>query len=151
MEKCPYCARKSKPPRISPRIKAGVPWGYLTIPTAVSSLAFSKLPADAIVCRRLIYPESQLLSSVIVSQNYHLLEYLNIQLGQVTYRGFETDLTSGGAEKLGTSQRHIHDRRERLGRRLGWSPEGGKCFNAAERQARSTVPFEDECQGHRWC
>jgi MoCo/4Fe-4S cofactor protein with predicted Tat translocation signal len=79
MEKCTYCVQRIETARISQRIKAGV-HGDLTLPTdSVRSACQQVCPAEAIVFGDIKDPQSRVAQLQKLPQNYHLLEYLNIQ------------------------------------------------------------------------
>ncbi|HTD17771.1 MAG TPA: 4Fe-4S dicluster domain-containing protein, partial [Chthoniobacterales bacterium] len=79
MEKCTYCVQRVETARISQRIKAGV-HGNLTLPTdSVRSACQQVCPAEAIVFGDIKDPQSRVAQLQKLPQNYHLLEYLNIQ------------------------------------------------------------------------
>jgi MoCo/4Fe-4S cofactor protein with predicted Tat translocation signal len=79
MEKCTYCVQRIETARISQRIKAGVT-GDLTFPTdSVKSACQQVCPAEAIVFGDIKDPQSRIAQLQKLPQNYHLLEYLNIQ------------------------------------------------------------------------
>jgi Fe-S-cluster-containing dehydrogenase component len=79
MEKCTYCIQRIETAKISQRVKAGVK-GSLTLPTdSVQSACQQACPAEAIVFGDLKDPQSRVTQLRKLPQNYHLLEYLNLQ------------------------------------------------------------------------
>jgi molybdopterin-containing oxidoreductase family iron-sulfur binding subunit len=79
MEKCTYCVQRIETAKISQRIKAGVR-GDLTLPTdSVKSACQQVCPTEAIVFGDMKDPQSRVVQLQRLPQNYHLLEYLNIQ------------------------------------------------------------------------
>jgi MoCo/4Fe-4S cofactor protein with predicted Tat translocation signal len=79
MEKCTYCVQRIETAKISQKIKAGVT-GDLSLPTdSVRTACQEACPAEAIVFGDIKDPESQIAKQWQLPQNYHLLEYLNIQ------------------------------------------------------------------------
>jgi molybdopterin-containing oxidoreductase family iron-sulfur binding subunit len=79
MEKCTYCVQRIETAKIAQRVKAGVK-GDLTLPTdSVQSACQQACPAEAIVFGDLKDPKSRVSQLQALPQNYHLLEYLNLQ------------------------------------------------------------------------
>jgi MoCo/4Fe-4S cofactor protein with predicted Tat translocation signal len=79
MEKCTYCVQRIETAKISQRVKAGVE-GDLALPTdSVQSACQQACPAEAIVFGDLKDPQSRIAQLRALPQNYHLLEYLNLQ------------------------------------------------------------------------
>jgi MoCo/4Fe-4S cofactor protein with predicted Tat translocation signal len=79
MEKCTYCIQRIETAKISQRVKVGVK-GDLTLPTdSVQTACQQACPAEAIVFGDLKDPQSRVAQLRALPQNYHLLEYLNIQ------------------------------------------------------------------------
>jgi molybdopterin-containing oxidoreductase family iron-sulfur binding subunit len=79
MEKCTYCVQRIETAKISQRVKAGVK-GDLTLPTdSVQSACQQACPAEAIVFGDLKDPQSRITKLRELPQNYHLLDYLNLQ------------------------------------------------------------------------
>jgi Fe-S-cluster-containing dehydrogenase component len=79
MEKCTYCVQRIETAKISQRVKAGVK-GDLTLPTdSVQSACQQACPAEAIVFGDLKDPKSRIAKLRELPQNYHLLDYLNLQ------------------------------------------------------------------------
>jgi molybdopterin-containing oxidoreductase family iron-sulfur binding subunit len=79
MEKCTYCVQRIETARISQRIKVGVR-GDLALPTdSVKSACQQVCPAEAIVFGDMKDPKSGVAQLQKLPQNYHLLEYLNLQ------------------------------------------------------------------------
>jgi molybdopterin-containing oxidoreductase family iron-sulfur binding subunit len=79
MEKCTYCIQRIETAKIAQRVKAGVK-GDLTLPTdSVQSACQQACPAEAIVFGDLKDPKSRVAQLRKLPQNYHLLEYLNLQ------------------------------------------------------------------------
>ena len=79
MEKCTYCLQRIETAKISQRVKAGVK-GDLSLPTdSVKSACQQACPAEAIVFGDIKDPKSRVSQLRTLPQNYHLLEYLNIQ------------------------------------------------------------------------
>jgi MoCo/4Fe-4S cofactor protein with predicted Tat translocation signal len=79
MEKCTYCIQRIETAKISQRVKAGVN-GDLTLPTdSVQTACQQACPTEAIVFGDLKDPKSRVVQLRQLQQNYHLLEYLNIQ------------------------------------------------------------------------
>jgi Fe-S-cluster-containing dehydrogenase component len=79
MEKCTFCIQRIETAKISQRVKAGVK-GDLTLPTdSVQSACQQACPAEAIVFGDLKDPKSRVAQLRTLPQNYHLLEYLNLQ------------------------------------------------------------------------
>jgi MoCo/4Fe-4S cofactor protein with predicted Tat translocation signal len=79
MEKCTYCVQRIETAKISQRVKAGVK-GDLTLPTdSVQSACQQACPAEAIVFGDLKDPQSRITKLRQLPQNYHLLDYLNLQ------------------------------------------------------------------------
>src|SRR3984893_1733198 len=79
MEKCTYCVQRIETAKIVQRVKAGVT-GDLTLPTdSVQSACQQACPAEAIVFGDLKDPQSRVAKLRKLPQNYHLLEYLNLQ------------------------------------------------------------------------
>jgi MoCo/4Fe-4S cofactor protein with predicted Tat translocation signal len=125
MEKCTYCVQRIETAKISQRIKAGVKEG-LTIPTdSIKSACQQACPAEAIVFGDLKDPESQVARLRGLPQNYHLLEYLNIQT-RTSYlaRLRNPNPKMPGAGRIG----HIntnHDEPEEHKPAAAVAPEGG--------------------------
>jgi MoCo/4Fe-4S cofactor protein with predicted Tat translocation signal len=79
MEKCTFCIQRIETAKIAQRVKAGVQ-GDLTLPTdSVQSACQQACPAEAIVFGDLKDPNSRVAQLRKLPQNYHLLEYLNLQ------------------------------------------------------------------------
>jgi molybdopterin-containing oxidoreductase family iron-sulfur binding subunit len=79
MEKCTYCVQRIETAKISQRVKAGVK-GDLSLPTdSVKTACQQACPAEAIVFGDVKDPKSKVSQLSKLPQNYHLLEYLNIQ------------------------------------------------------------------------
>ncbi|HEV3209545.1 MAG TPA: TAT-variant-translocated molybdopterin oxidoreductase [Chthoniobacterales bacterium] len=79
MEKCTYCLQRIETAKISQRVKAGVK-GDLSLPTdSVKTACQQACPAEAIVFGDIKDPKSKVSQLRTLPQNYHLLEYLNIQ------------------------------------------------------------------------
>jgi MoCo/4Fe-4S cofactor protein with predicted Tat translocation signal len=79
MEKCTYCIQRIETAKIAQRVKAGVQ-GNLTLPTdSVQAACQQACPAEAIVFGDLKDPKSHVAQLRTLPQNYHLLEYLNLQ------------------------------------------------------------------------
>jgi len=79
MEKCTYCVQRIETAKIAQRVKAGVT-GDLTLPTdSVQSACQQACPAEAIVFGDIKDPQSRVSRLNQLPQNYHLLEYLNLQ------------------------------------------------------------------------
>jgi molybdopterin-containing oxidoreductase family iron-sulfur binding subunit len=79
MEKCTFCIQRIETAKIAQRVKAGVQ-GNLTLPTdSVQSACQQACPAEAIVFGDLKDPNSRVAHLRALPQNYHLLEYLNLQ------------------------------------------------------------------------
>jgi MoCo/4Fe-4S cofactor protein with predicted Tat translocation signal len=79
MEKCTYCIQRIETAKISQRVKVGVK-GDLTLPTdSVQTACQQACPTEAIVFGDLKDPHSRVVQLRALPQNYHLLEYLNIQ------------------------------------------------------------------------
>jgi Fe-S-cluster-containing dehydrogenase component len=79
MEKCTYCIQRIETAKIAQRVKVGVK-GDLTLPTdSVQTACQQACPAEAIVFGDLKDPRSRVSQLRKLPQNYHLLEYLNIQ------------------------------------------------------------------------
>jgi MoCo/4Fe-4S cofactor protein with predicted Tat translocation signal len=79
MEKCTYCIQRIETAKIAQRVKAGVQ-GSLTLPTdSVQAACQQACPAEAIVFGDLKDPKSRVAQLRTLPQNYHLLEYLNLQ------------------------------------------------------------------------
>jgi len=79
MEKCTYCLQRIETAKISQRIKAGVV-GDLTLPTdSIRTACQQACPAEAIVFGDIKDPASQVSRLRGLSQNYTLLNYLNIE------------------------------------------------------------------------
>jgi MoCo/4Fe-4S cofactor protein with predicted Tat translocation signal len=79
MEKCTYCVQRIETAKIAQRIKAGTT-GDLTLPTdSVKAACQQVCPSEAIVFGDINDPESRVSLLRALPQNYHLLEYLNIQ------------------------------------------------------------------------
>jgi molybdopterin-containing oxidoreductase family iron-sulfur binding subunit len=79
MEKCTYCVQRIETARISQRIKVGVR-SDLALPTdSVKSACQQVCPAEAIVFGDMKDPKSGVAQLQKLPQNYHLLEYLNLQ------------------------------------------------------------------------
>ena len=91
MEKCTYCVQRIETAKISQRVKAGVQ-GDLTLPTdSVQSACQQACPAEAIVFGDMKDPKSRVAQLRKLPQNYHLLEYLNLQTRTaVIWLGFAT-------------------------------------------------------------
>ena len=78
MEKCTYCVQRIETAKISQKIKAGVT-GDLTLPTdSIRTACQEVCPAEAIVFGDRNDANSQVSKLRAEPQNYHLLEYLNI-------------------------------------------------------------------------
>jgi MoCo/4Fe-4S cofactor protein with predicted Tat translocation signal len=126
MEKCTYCVQRIETAKISQRIKAGVK-GDLTIPTdSIKSACQQACPAEAIVFGDIKDPESRVAKLRTLPQNYHLLEYLNIQT-RTSYlaRLRNPNPKMPGAGKIG----HInaeHEAEEHNKPAAMVTPEGGK-------------------------
>ncbi|MBV9390823.1 MAG: 4Fe-4S dicluster domain-containing protein, partial [Verrucomicrobia bacterium] len=79
MEKCTYCVHRIETAKISQRIKAGVT-GDLSLPTdSIRTACQQVCPTESIVFGDIKDPNSQISKVRTQPQNYHLLEYLNIQ------------------------------------------------------------------------
>jgi molybdopterin-containing oxidoreductase family iron-sulfur binding subunit len=79
MEKCTYCVQRIETAKISQRIKAGVQ-GDLDLPTdSIRTACQQVCPAEAIVFGDIKDPKSAVSKLRQLPENYHLLEYLNIQ------------------------------------------------------------------------
>jgi MoCo/4Fe-4S cofactor protein with predicted Tat translocation signal len=126
MEKCTYCVQRIETAKISQRIKAGVK-GDLTIPTdSIKSACQQACPAEAIVFGDIKDPESQVAKLRNLPQNYHLLEYLNIQT-RTSYlaRLRNPNLKMPGAAKIGHINTIHEPVEERIGPATRTEPEGG--------------------------
>jgi MoCo/4Fe-4S cofactor protein with predicted Tat translocation signal len=115
MEKCTYCVQRIETAKIAQRIKAGVT-GDLSLPTdSVRSACQEACPAEAIVFGDKNDPQSQVSKERQLPQEYHLLEYLNIQ----TRTGYLARLRNPnpkmpGAAKIGKiNTEHDDEERER--------------------------------------
>ena len=115
MEKCTYCVQRIETAKISQKIKAGVT-GDLSLPTdSVRSACQEACPAEAIVFGDMKDPQSQVSKERQLPQEYHLLEYLNIQ----TRTGYLARLRNPnpkmpGAAKIGKiNAEHDDEERER--------------------------------------
>jgi molybdopterin-containing oxidoreductase family iron-sulfur binding subunit len=115
MEKCTYCVQRIETAKISQKIKAGVT-GDLSLPTdSVRSACQEACPAEAIVFGDMKDPQSQVSKERQLPQEYHLLEYLNIQ----TRTGYLARLRNPnpkmpGAAKIGKiNAEHGDEERER--------------------------------------
>jgi MoCo/4Fe-4S cofactor protein with predicted Tat translocation signal len=79
MEKCTYCIQRIETAKIAQRVKAGV-IGDLTLPTdSVQTACQQACSSEAIVFGDLKDPQSRVSHLRQLPQNYHLLEYLNLQ------------------------------------------------------------------------
>lgn len=79
MEKCTYCVQRIETAKIAQRVKAGVQ-GDLNLPTdSIRTACQQVCPAEAIVFGDIKDPKSQVSKLRQLPENYHLLEYLNIQ------------------------------------------------------------------------
>jgi len=79
MEKCTYCLQRIETAKVSQRVKAGVK-GDLSLPTdSVKTACQQACPAEAIIFGDIKDPKSRVSQLRTLPQNYHLLEYLNIQ------------------------------------------------------------------------
>jgi molybdopterin-containing oxidoreductase family iron-sulfur binding subunit len=126
MEKCTYCVQRIETAKISQRIKAGVK-GDLTIPTdSIKSACQQACPAEAIVFGDIKDPESQVAKLRNLPQNYHLLEYLNIQT-RTSYlaRLRNPNPKMPGAAKIGHINGNHEPVEERVGPAARVEPEGG--------------------------
>jgi MoCo/4Fe-4S cofactor protein with predicted Tat translocation signal len=125
MEKCTYCVQRIETAKISQRIKAGVK-GDLSLPTdSIKSACQQACPAEAIVFGDIKDPQSQVAKLRQLPQNYHLLEYLNIQT-RTSYlaRLRNPNPKIPGAAKIG----HIngsHEEEEHVEPAAKVAPEGG--------------------------
>jgi Fe-S-cluster-containing dehydrogenase component len=134
MEKCTYCVQRIETAKISQKIKAGVT-GDLSLPTdSVRSACQEACPAEAIVFGDLKDPESQVAKERQLAQNYHLLEYLNIQT-RTSYlaRLRNPNPKMPGAARIGKINAE-HEENER-------EPSPAAAGSQGEReQTRTTVP-----------
>jgi MoCo/4Fe-4S cofactor protein with predicted Tat translocation signal len=134
MEKCTYCVQRIETAKISQKIKAGVT-GDLSLPTdSVRSACQEACPAEAIVFGDIKDPESQVAKERELAQNYHLLEYLNIQT-RTSYlaRLRNPNPKMPGAAKIGKINAE-HEENER-------EPSPAAAGTQGEReQTRTTVP-----------
>jgi MoCo/4Fe-4S cofactor protein with predicted Tat translocation signal len=79
MEKCTYCVQRIETAKIAQRVKAGVE-GDLNLPSdSIRTACQQACPAEAIVFGDIKDPKSEVSKLRQLPENYHLLEYLNIQ------------------------------------------------------------------------
>jgi MoCo/4Fe-4S cofactor protein with predicted Tat translocation signal len=126
MEKCTYCVQRIETAKISQRVKAGVK-GDLSLPTdAIKSACQQACPTEAIVFGDIKDPKSKVSQLRALPQNYHLLEYLNIQT-RTTYlaRLRNPNPKMPGAARIGNINVDEHGDQDHLPPRAETQTDGG--------------------------
>ena len=110
MEKCTYCIQRIETAKISQRVKGWCAKGDLTLPTdSVQSACQQACPAEAIVFGDLKDPKSGVAQLRELPQNYHLLEYLNLET--------RTSLSGPDSQPESEDARRCKSRQNQCGRK----------------------------------